>query len=107
MSPLPRPARLGEVLATAPWRRARAVRAREAAVFRAFAEALGEEESGRVRAVALRRGILYVEVESAARLHELAAFGQDACVARTNASLGTALVRGIRFRLAPSRDAGG
>ena len=75
-------------------------------MFEAFARALDDRARGGARPVSLRRGVLRVEVESAARLHELAAYGQEGCVARTNDLLGLPLVRRIDFRLAPSGPSG-
>ncbi|HKB16797.1 MAG TPA: DciA family protein, partial [Planctomycetota bacterium] len=89
------PTRLGDVLARLRRKRASALRPRERAVFEAFGRALSEGNGGRARPVSLRRGILRVEVGSAARLHELSAFAREACVERTNALLGAPLVRRI------------
>ena len=75
-------------------------------MFEAFARALGREGGGRASPVSLRRGVLRVEVESAARLHELDAYEREACVARTNALLRAPLVRRIDFRLAPTGSSG-
>ncbi|HET6204037.1 MAG TPA: hypothetical protein VFI25_14700 [Planctomycetota bacterium] len=93
-------ARLSDALAALHWRRVRGARRENTAVFVAFLSALGEGGGEGVRPLSLRRGVLRVEVASAARLHELTAFGQQICVARTNALLRAPLVRGIEFRLA-------
>jgi Dna[CI] antecedent DciA-like protein len=100
------PTRLGDVLARLRRRRIHRLRPQERTVFEAFGRALTERNGGPARPVSLRRGILRVEVASAARLHELAAFAREACVERTNALLGAPLVRRIEFRLAP-REAPG
>jgi Ser/Thr protein kinase RdoA (MazF antagonist) len=78
-------------------------RVRDWPVFRAWSEALGEalgEFSGRhARAVRFARGELFVEVDSAAHLHELANFTGEQVRALANSRLGSEQIRRVHFQL--------
>jgi len=76
-----------------------------AEVFRAFETAFGD--GSRSRPVSFRRGVLLVEVESAAHFHELRNFARRASVERLNRAIGSPLVTEVSFRLAsPPSPAG-
>jgi hypothetical protein len=74
-------------------------RLRHAPVYRAFAEALGVALGRHARAVRFERGNLYVEVDSAAHLHELSNFAGDEFREIANARLGSELIRRVHFQL--------
>ena len=64
----------------------------------AWCEAVGAPLAGHTRVVGLRRDILEVEVDSAARIQELAAFHKARILARLTELLEARYVRDIRFR---------
>lgn len=97
---------LGEAIAEWGWKRGIERRADRSAIFRAFERVVGAGAASRARAVAWRRGVLLVEVSSAAHLHELKNFTHDACLARLNGVLGSPRVRRIEFRIAPRGEKG-
>jgi predicted nucleic acid-binding Zn ribbon protein len=69
----------------------------------AWGVAAGTETAAHTRLVGFRKNVLEVEVDSAARLHELANFGKPGLLARLAAALPTCHVQDIRFR--PGRGA--
>jgi predicted nucleic acid-binding Zn ribbon protein len=64
----------------------------------AWRQAVGEEAARHTRVAGLWRNVLTVEVDSAPRLQELAAFHKAGILLRLGQLLGTAYVRDIRFR---------
>ena len=74
-------------------------RLRDAPVYAAWREALGDDLGRRARAVDFRRGELIVEVESAAHHAELANFTGERYRQLTNRHLGREVVRKVTFKL--------
>ncbi len=74
-------------------------RLRDWPVYEAWRAVLGEDLSRRARAVDFRRGQLFVEVESAAHLHELANFTGERYRQLTNRHLGRETVQKVSFKL--------
>lgn len=68
------------------------------AAYAAFERAAGPELARRARPVKLARGVLTVEVDSAAHLHELESFRGEELRARTNELLGRPDVRRLAFK---------
>ena len=64
----------------------------------AWRAAVGDDVAGHTRIVAYRRNVLEVEVDSPARLHELANFQKPTILMRLAAALESGHVRDIRFR---------
>jgi hypothetical protein len=68
-------------------------------VFRAWNEELGGALGRHARAVRFARGELYVEVDSAPHLHELANFTGEQFRQLANARLGSEQIRRVHFQL--------
>ncbi len=64
----------------------------------AWCQAVGPETAAHTRLTGFRKNVLEVEVDSAARLHELASFHKRAILARLGETLRSAHVADIRFR---------
>jgi hypothetical protein len=74
-------------------------RLKDAAVFDAWREAVGEDLAQRARAVGFARGELCVEVESAAHLHELRNYTGERFREAANRLLGEARILRLALRL--------
>jgi hypothetical protein len=74
-------------------------RLRHAPVYRAWAEAVGVALGRHAHTVRFERGNLYVEVDSAAHLHELSNFAGEQFREIANARLGSELIRRVHFQL--------
>ena len=72
---------------------------RRDAIFRAWSEAAGPELADETRPSTLRKGVLTIEVRSAALLHELEGFRRDELLDRFIAAAPDGRVTGLRFRL--------
>jgi hypothetical protein len=72
---------------------------KDARVFRAWTDALGETLAKRARPVRFQFGELTVEVESSAHLHELQNFTGDSYRQAANASLGDERIKKVLFHL--------
>ena len=68
-------------------------------IYSAFGKALGRNLSKRARPVRFQRGILTVEVESAAHLHELANFSGESVRIQANQILGGERITRVDFKL--------
>jgi len=73
-------------------------RLRHSAVLRAWSEALGAL-SPHARAVRFARGELFVEIDSATHMHELANFTGETFREHANARLGSEQIRRVHFQL--------
>lgn len=74
-------------------------RLRDAPIYAAWREVLGDDLGRRARAVDFRRGELIVEVESAAHHAELANFTGERYRQLTNRHLGREAIRKVTFKL--------
>jgi Dna[CI] antecedent, DciA len=74
-------------------------RLRDWPVHQAWCEALGEALGRHARAVRFARGELFVEVDSAAHLHELSNFTGEQVRALANSRLGSEQIRRVHFQL--------
>ena len=72
---------------------------KDARVFRAWTDALGELLAKRARPVRFQFGELTVEVESSAHLHELQNFTGESYRQAANASLGDERIKKVLFHL--------
>ncbi|MBK7642666.1 MAG: DUF721 domain-containing protein [Planctomycetes bacterium] len=68
-------------------------------IFRAWSEAIGSALGNHARAVRFAMGNLYVEVDSAAHLHELSNFTGEQYRSLANARLGSEQIRRVHFQL--------
>lgn len=72
---------------------------RRDAIFDAWRQAAGEDLAAETRPATLRKGVLTVEVRSAALLHELEGFRRDELLDRFLTAAPAGRVTGLRFRL--------
>jgi len=72
---------------------------RRDAIFDAWRAAAGAELASEARPTTLRKGVLTIEVRSAALLHELEGFRRDELLDRFLAAAPRGRVTGLRFRL--------
>jgi len=72
---------------------------RHFAVYEAWDSALGKELARRARPVGFQNGLLSIEVQSAAHLHELQNFTGEQFRTLANARLGKSEIRKVVFRL--------
>jgi len=72
---------------------------REWPVYEAWSSVLGAELAQHAQPVRFQRGELYVEVDSAAHLHELKNFTAEHYRALANQRLGTASIRRVVLKL--------
>lgn len=89
---------LAELIALRGYARSQA----EASLDRAWQEAVGPEWSGRTRPVKVTRGVLYVDVQSAALRNELTQFHARTLTTRFQELAPQCKVKSIKFRLAES-----
>ncbi len=64
----------------------------------AWCQTVGGDLAGHTRVVAFRRNVLEVEVDSAARLHELNNFRRPDLLAKLTALVANPYIRDIRFK---------
>ena len=74
-------------------------RLRHSGVYRAWSEAVGGALGRHARAVRFAGGDLYVEVDSAAHMHELSNFTGEQYRELANARLGSEQIRRVHFQL--------
>jgi hypothetical protein len=74
-------------------------RLRHSVVLRAWSEAVGAALSRHARAVRFERGELFVEIDSAAHMHELANFTGEQYRELANKHLGSQQIRSVHFQL--------
>jgi len=72
---------------------------RRDAIFDAWRHAAGDDLAAETRPATLRKGVLTVEVRSAALLHELEGFRRDELLGRFLTAAPAGRVTGLRFRL--------
>jgi hypothetical protein len=72
---------------------------RRDAILEAWRQAAGDELAAETRPSGLRKGILTIEVRSAALLHELEGFRRDELLDRFLSAAPAGRVTGLRFRL--------
>ena len=68
-------------------------------IYKAWGNALGRGMSKRAKPVSYQRGLLTVEVESAAHMHELRSFSGDEARRRANQLLGRDAITRVDFKL--------
>lgn len=67
---------------------------------------VGEEICQCTEITGLKRGVLYVSVESAVLIHHLTNFEKDAIISRINDLMGTRYIEDIRFKTGMVNDDG-
>ena len=95
------PQRLGEVLRDFLETSGLATQLKHLEVYGAWEDIVGPAIAARTRIAGFRRHKLYVDVASAAQLHELRAFSKDKILADLKERVPAVLIQDIVFRPAP------